>query len=187
MNTAEPSNPSPVSHESIGSVLTTKRNERVLSVADVAARLNLSVDTIKALEAGDYTNLPGSTFVKGYIRAYAKLLQLQVEDLIANIHLQPDPITEIPTDRATLKRKGKIKPDDRNFLRYFAWDKFVEVILAFVVLAGLAIFGLSQLPEFGINNISALIQSIRQKQTPVESNQVVIPADAATNNAQAEQ
>ena len=51
------------------------------AIEDVAANLNLTVDVVRALEAGDHTNLPESAFVRGYLRAYARLMEID-ENLV---------------------------------------------------------------------------------------------------------
>lgn len=66
----------------VGSVLSTARQRRGLSVADVARQLKLGVRQIEALEADDYEHLPRITFVRGFIRNYAKLLQIDAEPLL---------------------------------------------------------------------------------------------------------
>lgn len=65
-----------------GSVLSAARQRQGLSVADVARQLKLGVRQIEALEADDYKNLPRITFVRGFIRNYAKLLQIDAEPLL---------------------------------------------------------------------------------------------------------
>jgi len=59
-----------------GQVLAQLRNQRKLSVADVAQRLKYGVRQIEALEAEEFGRLPGTTFVRGMIRGYAKLLEI---------------------------------------------------------------------------------------------------------------
>jgi len=60
----------------------TARDEKNLSVDDVARELHLDKKIILALESEDYTQLPVATFVCGYIRNYAKFLKIQAEPLI---------------------------------------------------------------------------------------------------------
>ncbi|MBZ0091370.1 MAG: DUF4115 domain-containing protein [Sulfuricellaceae bacterium] len=43
---------------------------------EVARQLKLSVRQIEALEADDYGSLPGPTFVRGFVRNYAKILRI---------------------------------------------------------------------------------------------------------------
>ena len=46
------------------------------SLEDVAANLNLDVDVVRALESGDYAGLPEPAFIRGYLRAYARLMEI---------------------------------------------------------------------------------------------------------------
>ncbi len=51
-------------------------------MADVARHLKLAVRQIEALEADDFKNLPPITFVRGFIRNYAKLVQIDATPLL---------------------------------------------------------------------------------------------------------
>lgn len=68
---------------SAGRMLATARESAGLSVEEAATQLRLSVRQVQALEADDTSALPGSTFVRGFIRNYAKLLGLDSEALLA--------------------------------------------------------------------------------------------------------
>ena len=57
-----------------GAMLARARAERQLGVPEVAERLKFGVRQIEALEADDYARLAGTTFVRGMIRSYAKLV-----------------------------------------------------------------------------------------------------------------
>jgi cytoskeleton protein RodZ len=59
------------------------REARGLSMADVAGALKFGVRQIEALEADDYRNLKGATFVRGFVRSYARYLKLAPEPLLA--------------------------------------------------------------------------------------------------------
>ena len=59
-----------------GKRLREARIARSLEIEDVATRLRLHVRTIKSIEADDYAHLPAPTFVRGYLRGYARLLDL---------------------------------------------------------------------------------------------------------------
>ncbi|HEY1026433.1 MAG TPA: RodZ family helix-turn-helix domain-containing protein [Pseudomonas sp.] len=65
-----------------GESLRQAREIRGWSVADVAAQLNLTPQRLAQLEAGAFDKLPGTTFARGYIRAYAKLLELDQNRLV---------------------------------------------------------------------------------------------------------
>jgi cytoskeleton protein RodZ len=57
-----------------------------LSIQVVARQLYLSENVITALEKDQYEKLPGLTFAKGYLRAYAKLLNISPDDVIQAFH-----------------------------------------------------------------------------------------------------
>lgn len=59
-----------------GAMLARARAERALGLAAVAERLKYGARQIEALEADDYARLPGATFVRGMIRGYARLLEI---------------------------------------------------------------------------------------------------------------
>jgi len=75
--------------EGVGSALSAARQRQGLSVADVARQLKLAVKQIEALEADDYKNLPRINFVRGFIRNYARLLQIDAEPLLKPLEQLP--------------------------------------------------------------------------------------------------
>lgn len=60
----------------IGTVLREARENSGMSVNDVATRLKFAPRQISALEGGDFASLHGPTFIRGFVRSYARLLQL---------------------------------------------------------------------------------------------------------------
>lgn len=65
-----------------GELLRTTREQQGLSLAGVSLQLNLSERTLAQIEAGDFSHLPGHTFARGYVRAYAKLLELDQAQVV---------------------------------------------------------------------------------------------------------
>jgi cytoskeleton protein RodZ len=63
-----------VSRSNPGETLRKARENKNWSLADVAGQLNLTSQRLTQLEAGQFDLLPGHTFARGYVRAYAKLL-----------------------------------------------------------------------------------------------------------------
>ena len=59
-----------------GAMLARARAERQLGIPEVAERLKYGARQIEALEADDYVQLAGTTFVRGMIRSYAKLVRM---------------------------------------------------------------------------------------------------------------
>ena len=65
-----------------GETLRQARESNGWSLAEVALKLNLTVTSLTNLEAGAFDKLPGHTFARGYIRAYAKLLGMDQAVLV---------------------------------------------------------------------------------------------------------
>lgn len=65
-----------------GARLRAQREAQGLDLYEVADILRLRTDVVRALEEDDFSRLPPSTFVRGYIRSYADLLKLPAEDLL---------------------------------------------------------------------------------------------------------
>lgn len=71
--------------QQVGKQLQALRVEQKLGLEEVAERLRLSPEVLNAIESGDIDHLPAMTFVRGYIRSYARLLQVDAEDLLATL------------------------------------------------------------------------------------------------------
>ena len=65
-----------------GELLRQARENRDWSQAEVARKLNLTVSSLNHVETGAFEKLPGHTFARGYIRAYAKLMDLDQAALV---------------------------------------------------------------------------------------------------------
>lgn len=74
-----------MTEEHVGETLARARGALGLSVADVAQQLKFGIRQIEALEAGRFESLPGGTFARGMVRAYARLLRLDPETLVARV------------------------------------------------------------------------------------------------------
>ena len=68
-----------------GEVLAAERERQGLAPVDIAQKLHLSVWQIEALEAGDYARLPRGPFLRGFVRNYAKVLNVPSDALLASL------------------------------------------------------------------------------------------------------
>ncbi len=66
-----------------GNVLALARVAAGLTQREVSDALHLPVTTVAALEIDDKEQLPAHVFTRGYVRAYAKLLELDPDPLVA--------------------------------------------------------------------------------------------------------
>ncbi|HJP46056.1 MAG TPA: DUF4115 domain-containing protein, partial [Arenicellales bacterium] len=99
-------------------------------IEDVAAELNLLPPVVKALEADDYKQMAGWTYVVGYLRNYARLVGINIEDAIARHEQQMPPRKDGPgtMTEAAHKRREPIAIHSR-------W--VVTAVVLGLVLAGL--------------------------------------------------
>jgi cytoskeleton protein RodZ len=72
-----------------GRKLAEARGARGLTVTEIALRLKFAPKQIEALEADRYDALAGPTFVRGMIRAYAKLVGADGDALVAELRASP--------------------------------------------------------------------------------------------------
>ena len=73
-------------NEKPGAQLAAARLLKGLSPEYVASKLHLRVQMIESLEADDYEKMPEPVFIKGYLRAYAILLDMPSDPLLATFN-----------------------------------------------------------------------------------------------------
>jgi len=113
---------------SVGARLAAARQALGLSVADVARQIKLSVPQVVALEADDLSRLPkSSVIVKGFLRNYARLVQLDPDALVGAV--QPPPADE--------QSKGRYRRREVEFDRANRpWLGVLGGLLVIAVLLG---------------------------------------------------
>ncbi len=83
--------PPPISQPSLGSLLTSLRQARGLSLEEVSQRLRFSVRQLQTLEAGKFDDLPDMAVVRAMTRAYGRFLEADVNVLVRQLELErPD-------------------------------------------------------------------------------------------------
>lgn len=99
----------------LGERLRELRVEKGLSAAEAASLLYLRAEAIEALERNDFEALPAETYVRGYLRNYAQLLEVPADSLLslyaAKDKAPPPPAApreEMPTEPAAAPRPVKI-------------------------------------------------------------------------------
>ncbi|WP_339435981.1 MULTISPECIES: RodZ family helix-turn-helix domain-containing protein [unclassified Pseudomonas] len=112
-----------------GDTLRQARESNGWSLAEVALKLNLTTTSLGNLEAGAFDKLPGHTFARGYIRAYAKLLGIDQAILVQ----QFDQFTGTDSQGSNVHGLGRIEEPVRvshTILR------IVSLLLLIAVIGG---------------------------------------------------
>src|ERR1700689_3591365 len=79
----------------------TWRRQKGISLETIAASTKLSLRQLEAIEAGEFSRLPGGIYNTNYIRQYARAIDFEETDLLAFYQdtcnpLTPDPQAEKP-------------------------------------------------------------------------------------------
>jgi cytoskeleton protein RodZ len=121
-----------------GEVLRQAREARGESLSDVAHTLKLSAHQLEALENGRHDVLPGPTFVRGFLRNYARYLDIDPDPLLEGISAR----TPTAADLASmLKLDGNVQPAASPRPRGSLLPVLLIVLVA-LILAGLVAAGI---------------------------------------------
>ena len=165
----------PAPGASAGVLLAQARQTAGLSVDDVAGQLKLAPRQVAAIERDDFASLPGRTFVRGFIRNYARLVKLDVDTVLAAI---PDDGTAQTPERAlstaTGRSIGEIPRDSRPRPGMARW--MVPLVLAAIV--GVAAFYEFVRPPAPVGAPAAQVEPVAPAPPPsTPSSTVPSPAD----------
>ncbi len=69
--------------KTVGQILKENREAKLLTLDDVEKQTKIRKELLEALEADNYSKLPPSTFVQGFIKNYGRYLNLNSEKLLA--------------------------------------------------------------------------------------------------------
>lgn len=78
-----------------GAILRLEREAQGHSMGDVALAIRLSQRQIALLESDAWDQLPGETFVRGFLRNYARFLRIDPEPLLAQVATAPEKPIEL--------------------------------------------------------------------------------------------
>lgn len=110
-----------------GRLLTAARKAQNHTIEEVSGYLKIPARTIIALEASDHESLPVATFTQGYIRTYAKFLEIPTDDVL-KIYNRAVPHNDV----SELKPRSKL-PDETN-----SQSPLIKTITVLLMLGGLA-------------------------------------------------
>lgn len=161
-----------------GKQLRDVRVAKEMDINRVASLLHLNVSMLEALEADDFSKLPSAVFVQGYLRNYARLLDVPVGPILDAFHLHR-PAEEEKTNLQPAEIKREVR-SSHTLIRLITW-------LIVIVSIGLVVtwwYGYLQWPLGGsAENESQTIQqqvdpSPAEPDTPLvaEDGSVTLPA-----------
>ncbi len=97
---------------SVGQHLRELREARRMSIAEVSRATRVPIASVERIEADRFDELPGEVFVRGFLRAYARAVEVPPDDVLARYTasrrvawVTPLPITS-PVRPARTRRFG---------------------------------------------------------------------------------
>ncbi|GLZ85815.1 hypothetical protein Pres01_18660 [Metapseudomonas resinovorans] len=140
-----------------GETLRQARVSKDLSLGEVARHLNLTEHAVRQLEAGDFDQLPGHTFARGYVRAYAKFMGMDQAALVAEF----DHFTGTDATGSNVHSLGRIEEPVRL-------SQSVLRVVSFIILVALGAVGFFWWQEHSSRN-SEEAASVNMEHVEVES------------------
>lgn len=144
---------------SVGKILREARISQRLNVADVASSIKFAPRQVEALEADDYGHLPELTFVRGFVRSYARLLHIDEMPLLDSLPRAHQQLTSFQDELAGVPFSTSQSTRRINMTWLFA-------ALALAVFLGMAVWLSQDKPEVK-----------RAGESPV----AVVPAESAVS------
>jgi cytoskeleton protein RodZ len=103
--------------------LAAAREARGMSQVDISQRTKLQIRQVSALDEGNWDALPGRSFVRGALRSYARLIEVDVTPLLDSIGDVAEPVP-VPVRRprdASISRSAATRPAGTGGMARIAW------------------------------------------------------------------
>ena len=90
--------------KTIGEILRVKRHEKGLEIKQVAEVIRIRSEYLKALETGNYKVFPSEVYIKGFLKNYAKFLDISTEKALAMYRRENKQIKEAQIEQMKIKK-----------------------------------------------------------------------------------
>ena len=154
--------------ETVGEILRNKREEIGLSLDEITEKLNLDSNLIELLENNDFEKFKVETYLKGYLRAYSKLLGID-GDRIIKLYKKSNPEKE-PEILPDVKPKNQKNSSDRSV-------KLLSYIIGLSIVLSMLIWyqkNITIKPDANNNNIGNIELNKNNKINGVDTSYKII-------------
>lgn len=166
---------------SLGFILQQAREQRGLTQAQAATQLNLKIAVIAQMEAEQWDQSVAPTFMRGYLRSYARLLKLSETEILQAFAVQTAYLRHHPKEMKSFSNKTRRDAAENRFM--------LATYFVVVLLIGLFLASVWQTHMVDDKPVSVLPEYIESSELPVSqitaeqtsSNQAPVPTTA--NNA----
>ncbi|MFV2004016.1 MAG: helix-turn-helix domain-containing protein [Gammaproteobacteria bacterium] len=133
-----------------GKLLSEARKAQNFTISEINEHIKISEHVISAIEASDIATLPAPTFTRGYIRAYAKFLEISEDNILDMYH------RALPGKSASeLKPRSNLSREAKNL------SPLIKTVTVFLIIAGIAavIYGSFQYYQKKMNVMETELES----------------------------
>ncbi|NOT49077.1 MAG: helix-turn-helix domain-containing protein [Acidobacteria bacterium] len=146
----------------LGQKLRAAREQRGISISEVAEQTRISPLYLEAIDADNYKTLPGGIFNKGFIRSYAKYVGIDEQEALQEYSRQV--VSEDTVDEEKLRTyRPEVLTDDR------AASSIVPTVIFAAVILGLMTAGILFLVNYIKNRQNEPVVAVNTANTPVSN------------------
>ncbi|WCE95051.1 RodZ domain-containing protein [Acidithiobacillus ferriphilus] len=120
----------PITGDDIPQDLRTAREAHGWSRRQVAERLRITEVQVKNLEEGNYAALPGAAFARGFLKNYARLLELDPEPLLKTYDASNEGSGLHPSENVLPNCEGPLLDYSRRMLTFSALVMIAVIVAA---------------------------------------------------------
>jgi len=169
---------------SLGETLRRARLQRNLELNRIADELKISASMLRAIEEERFDKLPGGVFARSFVRQYARLLEVDEDEIVGELNRVLDPPPVMPQ----LSHAGHVPDSQVPLVRVQEWQTVGEprfrwsslLAVAMVVVVILACAGAYAWWQRDRRPVASLQKTpvVVQTAPPVQSTPVAEPAAA---------
>lgn len=119
-----------VTEISVGQLLRQAREQRKLTIQQVALQLNLKAEQVARLEQDQPDGKTLETFARGYVRAYGRLLKLPEAELMAALSRQTGSVVSTAKPMRTFSNRTAHQATENRFM----WLTYAIIVLLLALL-----------------------------------------------------
>lgn len=160
--------------DSVGAILRQSREAKGLTTAQVAKQLNLKVSVIEQIEAEQWDPAVSMTFMRGYLRAYARLMKLSEREILQAFELQASYLRSQPRPMHSFSKKTSLDAAENRFM--------LATYLLIVLLIGLFLIWFWQTHLLDDTPVSVVPAYQMPVQTSTDSNLITQPTEQTASS-----
>lgn len=165
---------------SVGRTLREARERLGMTITEASNRIKFVPRQIEALEADDFAHLPEAAYIRGFVRSYARLLEIDAAPLLLALTEHIEPAATVAD--VLLANESLPIPIETSRHKKMIWS----VLLVFVVVLALMMIVTLQKTDLPVKptepeNKSAVVEQPIVLPAPVETSSATTVAPAADN------